>query len=179
MRARDAWLRQGALLASACALMLAVGIAASAASPASVTLEVGREVGPGRYRIPFEDVDGENRALVFTVPTGIRIELDVVSWGASACWGDSCDGPPVALFSGGDDSDVGFGICIDLQAAEECWRDYPYSIILGEPVNNVGRPLRISDEEYEADQIARATKYGPLLDQLVASAYIEGVTQRA
>ncbi len=178
MRARDAWLRQGVLLASACALMLAVGIAASAASPASVTLEVEREVGPGTYRIPFEDADGERRALVFTVPAGIRIELDVVSWGASACWGDSCDVPPAALLSGGDDSDVGFGICIDLQAAEECWRDYPYSIILGEPVNNVGRPVRITDEEYEADQIARAAKYGPLLDQLVASAYIEGVTQR-
>ena len=178
MRARDAWLRQGALLASACALMLAVGLAASAASPAFVTLEAEREVGPGTYRIPFEDVDGERRALVFTVPAGIRIELDVVGWGTSSCWGDSCDVPPAALFSGGDDSDTGFGICIDLQAAEECWRGYPYSIILGEPVNNVGRPLRISDEEYEADQIARATKYGPLLDQLVASAYIEGVTQR-
>ena len=175
MRARDAWLRQGALLASACALMLAVGLAASVAAPRPVTLEVGREVGPGTYKIPFKDANGARKALVFTVPAGIRIELDVVGRGTSSC-GDSCDETPAALFSGGDGSDVGFGICIDLQAAEECWRDYPYSIVLGEPVNDVGRPVRISDEEYEADQIARAAKYGPLLDRLVASARIEGAT---
>ncbi len=37
MRARDAWLRQGALLGSACVLMLAVGFAASATGPAPAT----------------------------------------------------------------------------------------------------------------------------------------------
>ena len=175
MRARDAWLRQGALLASACALMLAVGLAASVAAPRPVTLEVGREVGPGTYKIPFKDANGARKVLVFTVPAGIRIELEVVGRGTSSCGGDSCNETPVALFSGGDGSDVGFGICIDLQAAEECWRGYAYSIVLGEPLRDDGLPVRISDEEYEADQIARAAKYGPLLDQLVASAYIESM----
>ena len=173
MRARDAWLRQGALLASACALMLAVGLAASVAAPRPVTLEVEREVGPGAYKVPFKDANGARKALVFTVPAGIRIELDFV--GRGECWGDSCNEPPAALFSGGDGSDVGFGICIDIQAAEECWRDYPYSIVLGEPVNDVGRPVRISDAEYAADRAARAAKYGPLLDRLVASARIESM----
>ena len=118
MRARDAWLRQGALLASACALMLAVGLAASVAAPRPVTLEVEREVGPGTYKVPFEEANGARKALVFTVPVGIRIELDVV--GRGECWGDSCNEPPAALFSGGDGSDVGFAICIDIQMAEEC-----------------------------------------------------------
>ena len=35
MRAREVWRGQGALLASACVLMLAVGLAARAATPAA------------------------------------------------------------------------------------------------------------------------------------------------
>ena len=159
-------------------LMLTTCTDAAVGHAEGATIEYDEAFGPGTYKIPLDDWDyvvGDNKALVFTVPAGLRIELDVVSRGASACWGDSCDEPPAALFSGGDGSDVGFGICIDIQAAEECWRSYPYSIILGEPVNDVGRPVRISDAEYAADQAARAAKYGPLLDQLVASAHIEAV----
>ena len=177
MRARDAWLRQGALLASACALMLAVGLAASAAAPAFVTLEVGREVGPGRYRIPFEDVDGERRALVFTVPAGIRIKAEHVII-SSDCMTGHC-APPGMMFGGegetGDDG--GFGLCLDFETGAECGRGYPIVLRAGAPTDDYGDPPGAS-----ASRAARAAKYGSMLDRIVASAHIEGakrgVTQR-
>ena len=177
MRARDAWLRQGALLASACALMLAVGLAASTASPASVTLEVGREVGPGRYRIPFEDVDGENRALVFTVPAGLRIKAEHIII-SSNCMTGHC-APPGMMFGGegetGDDG--GFRLCLDFETGAECGRGYPIVLHAGAPTDDDGDPPGAS-----ASRAARAAKYGSMLDRIVASAHIEGakrgVTQR-
>lgn len=82
MRAREAWRGQGALLASACVLMLAVGLAARAVTPvAPVTIEPGQALGPGTYRIPFVDLDETEKALVFSVPAGIRIEFDGVDVG--------------------------------------------------------------------------------------------------
>ena len=169
MRARDAWLRQGALLASACALMLAVGIAASAASPASVTLEVGREVGPGTYRIPFEDADGARRALVFTVPAGLRIKAEHIII-SSDCMTGHC-APPGMMFGGegetGDDG--GFRLCLDFETGAECGRGYPIILRAGAPTDDYGDPPGAS-----ASRAARAAKYGSMLDRIVASAHIEG-----
>ena len=177
MRARDAWLRQGALLASACALMLAVGLAASAASPASVTLEVGREVGPGRYRIPFEDVDGERRALVFTVPAGIRIKAQGVSMGGS-CMTEFCP-PPGMMFEGDGEAgdDKGFVFCLDFETGADCGSGYPVARRAGDTTDMYGDPPGAS-----ASRAARAAKYGSVIDRIVASAHIKGakrgVTQR-
>ena len=177
MRARDAWLRQGALLASACALMLAVGIAASAAAPAFVTLEVGREVGPGRYRIPFKDVDGENRALVFTVPAGIRIKAQGVGMGGS-CMTEFCP-PPGMMFEGDGETgdDKGFVFCLDFETGADCGSGYPVARRAGDTTDMYGNPPGAS-----ASRAARAAKYGSVIDRIVASAHIEGakpgVTQR-
>ena len=174
MRARDAWLRQGALLASACALMLAVGLAASAASPAFVTLEVGREVGPGRYRIPFEDVDGENRALVFTVPAGIRIKAQGVSMGGS-CMTEFCPLPGMMFEGEGDTGDdKGFVFCLDFETGADCGSGYPVARRAGDTTDMYGNPPGAS-----ASRAARAAKYGSVIDRIVASAHIEGAKRDA
>lgn len=73
-------------------------------------------------------------------------------------------------FSGGESDS--FGFCLDVATAEECGRGYPINRIWGEPIDEYGRPLRISAAERDADQAARAAKYGPLLDWVVASAHV-------
>ena len=174
IRARDAWLRQGALLASACALMLAVGLAASAASPAFVTLEAEREVGPGTYRIPFEDVDGEHRALVFTVPAGIRIKAQGVGSGGS-CMTAFCP-PPGMMFEGeGEAGDgKGFVFCLDFETGADCGSGYPVARRAGDTTDMYGNPPGAS-----ASRAARAAKYGSVIDRIVASAHIEGAKRDA
>ena len=147
MRAREAWRGQGALLASACVLMLAVGLAVHAATPvAPVTIEPGQALGPGTYRIPFEDLDGTEKALVFSVPAGIRIGFDGVD--QSYCPGEGRCVLLPAFFSARE-SDSGFWFCLDMATAEKCGRGYPV-----------------------VDKAARAAKYGPLLDWVVASARV-------
>lgn len=181
MRAREAWREQGALLASACVLMLAVGLAARAATPvAPVAIEWGDVVGEGAYLIPLDDWStamleigeyGKGKALVFAVPRGFRIQFDgVYGTGSVDCWG-GCDPAATAIFSGGA-NDGGFMLFLDAGTAEEVSRGYPISIVLGEPIDEYGRPLRISDAERAADKAARAAKYGPLLDRVAASARV-------
>ena len=174
MRARDAWLRQGALLASACALMLAVGLAASVAAPRPVTLEVEREVGPGAYKVPFKDANGARKALVFTVPAGIRIEAQGVNGGGSCITG-FCP-PPGMLFEGEGETgdDKGFTFCLDFETGAECGRGYPIARRAGDQTDQYGDPPGAS-----ASRAARAAKYGSLLDQIVASSHIEGAERDA
>ena len=138
---------------------------------------MGREVGPGRYRIPFEDVDGENRALVFTVPAGIRIKAEHIII-SSACMTGHC-APPGMMFGGkgetGDDG--GFGLCLDFETGAECGRGYPIVLRAGDTTDMYGNPPGAS-----ASRAARAAKYDSVIDRIVASAHIEGakrgVTQR-
>lgn len=181
MRAREAWRGQGALLASACVLMLAVGLAARAATPvAPVAIEWNEVVGEGAYLIPLDDwwtamleigEYGKGKALVFAVPKGLRIQFDgVYGTGSVDCWG-GCDPAATAHFSGGANDD-GFILLLNAGTGEEVSRSYPIDIVLGEPIDEYGRPLRISDTERAADKAARAAKYGPLLDWVAASARV-------
>ena len=170
MRAREVWRGQGALLASACVLMLAVGLAARAATPvAPVPIEPGQALGPGTYSIPYLDLEDMEKALVFSVPGGIRIGFDGVGW--AHCTGEEQCVLLPAFFSGGE-SDSGFWFCLDLATAEECGRGYPIERLPGDRIDDSGRPLRISAAERDADRAARAAKYGPLLDWVVASARV-------
>lgn len=180
MRAREVWRGQGALLASACVLMLAVGLAARAATPAApVAIEWDQVVGEGSWLIPLADWPtarlgeyGKGKSLVFAVPAGLRMQFDgVYGTGSSDCAG-SCDPAATAQFSSDGANDGGFILCLDAGTAEETCRSYPIVIVLGEPLDEYGRPLRISDAERAADKAARAAKYGALLDKVAASARI-------
>ena len=95
----------------------------------------------------------------------------VYGTGSSDCMG-GCDPAATAQFSSDGSSDGGFILCLDAGTAEETCRSYPIVIVLGEPLDEYGRPLRISDAEHDADQAARAAKYGALLDKVAASARI-------
>ena len=174
MRARDAWFRQGALLASACALMLAVGLAASVAAPRPVTLEVGREVGPGTYKIPFKDANGARKALVFTVPAGLRIKAQGAHSGGSCITG-FCP-PPGMMFEGKGETgdDKGFVFCLDFEAGADCGSGYPIARRAGDQTDTYGTPPGAS-----ASRAARAAKYGSLIDRIVASSHIEGAERDA
>ncbi len=135
MRARDAWRGQGMLLAIACVLMLAVGLAASTATPAApVAIEWDEVVGEGTYMIPFRDRDGTEKALVFTVPGGMHIEFAGMGIGGCAT-AELCTRLP-AFFSVGEL--VGF--CLDVATAEECGRAYGINRVWGEPVDDYGAP---------------------------------------
>ena len=182
MRAREAWRGQGALLASACVLMLAVGLAARAATPvAPVAIAWNEVIGEGSWLIRLDDwpfaageigAYGKGRALVFAVPAGLRMQFDgVYGTGSTDCAG-GCDPAATAQFSSDGANDGGFILCLDAGTAAETCRSYPISIVLGEPLDEYGRPLRISDAEHDADQTARAAKYGALLDKVVASARV-------
>lgn len=76
------------------------------------------------------------------------------------------------MFSSDGANDGGFILDLDAETAKEVRRSYPIAIVPGEPLDEYGRPLRISDAEHDADQAARAAKYGPLLDKVAASAHI-------
>ena len=182
MRAREAWRGQGALLASACALMLAVGLAARAATPAApVAIEWNQVIGEGSWLIHLDDWSsasgeigeyGKGKAIIFTVPSGLRIQFEgVYGTGSTDCSG-GCDPAATAYFSSDGANDGGFILDLDAGTAKEVRRSYPIAIVPGEPLDEYGRPLRISDAEHDADQAARAAKYGPLLDMVAASARI-------
>ena len=133
------------------------------------TIKFGAAIGPGTYRIPFEDGAGVDKGLVFTVPMGLRIQAQGVSVGGS-CW-ETCP-PPGVMFDGGDGTDGGFLICLDLDTGAECARGYPITRVAGEAVDDAGRPVRTRDAD-RADRARRVAKYDSLIDQLVASAHIE------
>lgn len=182
MRARDVWRGQGALLVSACALMLAVGIAARAATPAApVAIEWNQVIEEGIWLIPLDDWStaagetgeyGKGKALIFAVPSGLRIQFEGVYGTGSVSCGGPCDHAVTAMFSSDGANDGGFILDLDVQTAKDVRRSYPLVIVPGEPLDEYGRPLRISDAEHDADQAARAAKYGPLLDKVAASARI-------
>ena len=110
------------------------------------------------------------KALVFSVPAGLLMQFDGVYGAGSTDCAEGCD--PAAWFSSDGANDGGFILCLDAGTAAETCRSYPISIVLGEPLDEYGRPLRISDAEHDADQAARAAKYGALLDKVAASARI-------
>ena len=78
---------------------------------------LGEPFGNGTYKVPFTDATegptGKSKTLVFTIPLGLTIEAQGVRF-SGACMTGSCP-PPGLMLAGGDGTDGGFLICLDLK----------------------------------------------------------------
>ncbi len=131
---------------------------------------------PGTYKVSLAEMIGEDKGFVFTVPSGLRIETRSIGGGGSLC--DTPEACPTRLgiiFNGAGtgENDNRFWFCLDLETGVECGRGYPVKRIHGEAIDEYGYPIRCGGREGCYANDTRAAKYGPLIDQVVASAHVE------
>ena len=141
------------------------------------TIAPGEPFGPGRYAVPLDDwahlfrdgkgegLVGEGKALVFTVPPGLRLEAWV---SASECVVVRCPRFVLLTLRG-----AGFRVTLNLETAEEVGRGYSIDRRPGDAIDNYGCPLRCGGCEGCRASDDRPAKYDPLIDKVVASARIE------
>lgn len=133
-------------------------------------------IAPGTYRIALEGWTGKDELFVFTVPAGLRIEARSIGRGGVLCeTTEACPTRLGVMFDGDgtEENDDGFWFCIDLETGAECGRGYPFNTVRGEATDDYGYPLRCGGREGCYANDTRAAKYGPLIDQVIASAHIE------
>lgn len=141
------------------------------------TIGPGQLLGPGRYAVPFDDwphlfrdgrgegLVGEGKALVFTVPPGLRLEAWLED--TAGCDVPPCPGPYLLL-----KGEEGFLFELSLETADELGRGYLFNRSLGEPIDEYGYPLRCGGRAGCRANDDRPAKYDPLIDRVVASARI-------
>ncbi len=137
-------------------------------------IDLGESFGAGTYEVPFTDFTeistGENKAIVFTVPAGLRIKAQGAHSGGS-CMTEFCP-PPGMMFEGKGETgdDKGFVFCLDFETGADCGSGYPITRRAGDTTDQYGDPPGA-----RASRAARAAKYDSMLDQIIASSHIEDV----